>query len=340
MRRARSSAVTPNQSPPNQLLVGVVEALFKFPPFFDTATKKARSMIIQRSEAIGLDWAATLAELQQQDWESRMQEITSNTLVDQYPSYYTQPFHAYKQGNLCWEAALEFTLSSRSVHAPVMDPNNKVMDPEGDKKLRSSYGQCMLQLLQGMPGAPDPAEVTSVLDVGCAAGLSSLALQELFPAAHVTGVDLSPHMVAVGRYYQQQRELAAGTPEPLTLLHRKAEDTQLPSGSFDVVSMCLVAHELPQHATKAILQEAYRVLRPGGVMCIMEMNPAAPAFQRIFSNAFAFTAFKSTEPWLIDYITLDLHATMQETGFNTPKQLENSPKHRTVVAHKPLASAG
>jgi hypothetical protein len=38
-----SSAATPNQSPPNQLLVGIVEALFKFPPFFDTATKKVRN---------------------------------------------------------------------------------------------------------------------------------------------------------------------------------------------------------------------------------------------------------------------------------------------------------
>jgi ubiquinone/menaquinone biosynthesis C-methylase UbiE len=50
----------------------------------------------------------------------------------------------------------------------------------------------------------------------------------------------------------------SGQREPLTLLHRKAEDTHLPAGSFDVVSMCLVAHELPQHATKAILREAYR----------------------------------------------------------------------------------
>lgn len=31
---------------------------------------------------------------------------------------------------------------------------------------------------------------------------------------------------------------------------------------------------------------------------IMEMNPSAEAFQRIFKNPFAFTAFKSTEPHL------------------------------------------
>lgn len=38
--------------------------------------------------------------------------------------------HLLLQGNLCWDAALEFALSSQSVHAPVMDPDNKVMDPE------------------------------------------------------------------------------------------------------------------------------------------------------------------------------------------------------------------
>jgi hypothetical protein len=41
-----------------------------------------------------------------------------------------------------------------------------------------------------------------------------------------------------------------------------------------------------------------RLLKPGGVAAIMEMNPASPAFQRIFNNPFAFAAFKSTEPHL------------------------------------------
>lgn len=53
-------------------------------------------------------------------------------------------------------------------------------------------------------------------------------------------------------------QLASGQQEPVSLLNRKAEDTKLPAGSFDVVSMCLVAHELPQYATKDILKEAYR----------------------------------------------------------------------------------
>lgn len=74
-------------------------------------------------------------------------------------------------------------------------------------------------------------------------------------------------------------------------------------------------------------------------MAIMEMNPNSPAFQRIFSNVFAYTAFKSTEPWLMEYVTLDLHGAMTDAGFEQPLQTENSPKHRTVVAKKPESAS-
>lgn len=34
------------------------------------------------------------------------------------------------QGNLCWDAALEVSLAAASVHAPVMDPTGKTLDPK------------------------------------------------------------------------------------------------------------------------------------------------------------------------------------------------------------------
>ena len=47
------------------------------------------------------------------------------------------------------------------------------------------------------------------------------------------------------------------------------------SGAFsqDLVAICLVCHELPQAATANILREACRILRKGGALAIMEMNP-------------------------------------------------------------------
>ena len=39
------------------------------------------------------------------DWDAELASIRDVSL--QLPAYYTQPFHAYAEGNLCWEAALQ-----------------------------------------------------------------------------------------------------------------------------------------------------------------------------------------------------------------------------------------
>ena len=53
------------------------------------------------------------------------------------------------------------------------------------------------------------------------------------------------------------------------------------------------------------------------------------------SNPFPYCAFKSTEPWLLEYLSLDMAGALQAAGFAPPRQLENSPRHKTVVAVKP-----
>ena len=41
------------------------------------------------------------------------------------------------------------------------------------------------------------------------------------------------------------------------------------------MSICLVMHELPQQASQAIVQEAFRILRPGGTFAIMVISSCA-----------------------------------------------------------------
>lgn len=38
-------------------------------------------------------------------WQAELEAITNKSI--KYPDYYTQPFHAYDEGNLCWEAAFQ-----------------------------------------------------------------------------------------------------------------------------------------------------------------------------------------------------------------------------------------
>ena len=61
---------------------------------------------MQRGRDIGVDIAAEVAALSAGvDWEKELAIVRDSSLA--YPAYYTQPFHAYPQGNLCWDAALE-----------------------------------------------------------------------------------------------------------------------------------------------------------------------------------------------------------------------------------------
>jgi hypothetical protein len=65
------------------------------------------------------------------------------------------------------------------------------------------------------------------------------------------------------------------------------------------------------------------------------MDPASPIWRRIFGNPAAFVAFKATEPWLMEYVGLDMEMALAAAGFAPPQTGSNSPRHKTVVAVKP-----
>ncbi len=66
----------------------------------------------------------------------------------------------------------------------------------------------------------------------------------------------------------------------------------------------------------------------------MDMDPQSNTFRNLSRNPFAFAAFKSTEPWLEEYMSLDIGKLLARTGFVEVAIFQNSPRHRTVVAFK------
>jgi ubiquinone/menaquinone biosynthesis C-methylase UbiE len=89
-----------------------------------------------------------------------------------------------------------------------------------------------------------------VVDIGCSTGLSTLFLSRSFPSARIIGVDLSSQMLAVAVHKlntSPELEPAQGRVE---YVHASGENTRLPSSSVDMVSLCLVNHELPTSAAR------------------------------------------------------------------------------------------
>jgi SAM-dependent methyltransferase len=119
-------------------------------------------------------------------------------------------------------------------------------------------------------------------------------------------------------------------PPAITWHHGAAEATGLPAAAYDLITLQFVCHELPQSASRAVLAEAARLLRPGGVIALVDQDPDSAVIRRL--PAPIATLLKSTEPYLEDYFRLDLPAALQEAGFHNVQRSAVDPRHRVLVA--------
>ncbi|HEY9805296.1 MAG TPA: class I SAM-dependent methyltransferase, partial [Candidatus Obscuribacterales bacterium] len=229
----------------------LVNGVLSIKPLAKIAKNRARNMMIKRAETIGVYWPKEVKALKARggtaefspEWEAELAQVQNPNLA--YPDYYLTSFHAYEEGNMGWEPATEVEVAAHAVHARIWPEAGA----QGDAMLRQSYHNVLKSQIL--------AEPKDILDLGCSVGMSTFALQETYPHAKVTGLELSPYFLTVARYKGQQHQTQ------INWVHAKAEETGLPDDSFDLVSACLVFHELPQSAAIAIFQEARRLLRPG-----------------------------------------------------------------------------
>jgi ubiquinone/menaquinone biosynthesis C-methylase UbiE len=304
--------LTVSQTQPSGLASRLVNQFLGIKPLANLAKMQARKMMVDRAEAIGVPWRSNVNQLKARNWDKEFAAVQNLEL--QYPDYYLTSFHAYEKGNLSWKAAWEVESAAHAVHAKIWSQG----DISGDRRLRESYHDILIEQIK--------IEPQTILDLGCSVGMSTFALQATYPEAKVTGVDLSAYFLAVARYRSQEKEAE------IDWLHAAAEATGLPDASYDLVSACLMFHELPQTAAKAIIREASRLLRPGGYFTIMDMNPRSKIYQQM--PPYVLTLLKSTEPYLDQYFALDLEATIAQSGFTSPTTTANTPRHRTLVARR------
>jgi ubiquinone/menaquinone biosynthesis C-methylase UbiE len=294
----------------------LVNGVLCIKPLANLAKHQAREMMIKRAENIGVHWRQEAQALLARNWDAELLSVQNPDLV--YPKYYLTSFHAYEQGNMSWEAATEVEVAARAVHAGIWPEAGA----EGDAKLRASYHEIIKSQI--------PSSPRDIIDLGCSVGMSTFALGDVYPEAKMTGVDLSPYFLAVAQYRSQQKQAELSNQKSPTWVHAAAESTGLPAAAFDLVSMCLVCHELPQKATREIFREARRLLRVGGHLTIMDMNPQSEVYAKM--PPYILTLLKSTEPYLDQYFGLDIEQALVDSGFAQPTITCNTLRHRTIVA--------
>lgn len=113
-----------------------------------------------------------------------------------------------------------------------------------------------------------------ILDV--ATGTADLALQALtLEPEKVVGVDISEEMLAVGR----EKIAAAGLGDRITLQRGDAEKLPFSDSQFDAALVAFGVRNF-QDLDKG-LREIWRVLRPGGVLVVLEFShPRTPVIKQ------------------------------------------------------------
>eukprot|EP00600_Ochromonadales_sp_CCMP1393_P009445 CAMPEP_0174970580 /NCGR_PEP_ID=MMETSP0004_2-20121128/9469_1 /TAXON_ID=420556 /ORGANISM="Ochromonas sp., Strain CCMP1393" /LENGTH=328 /DNA_ID=CAMNT_0016220341 /DNA_START=216 /DNA_END=1202 /DNA_ORIENTATION=+ len=322
----------------------------------------ARNTLIDTAEKNNIPW-----RLLSRDLKGKMDILDDNfnNIVDStisYPSYYTQEFHAYSEGNLNWEAACECESATMSMAIRTW-PKESLSVKQAQDRLRNSFTDAIKEYSQGslssslVSTVKSPFQVQRAIDIGCSVGVSTFYLAEAFPEAEsILGLDLSPHFLAVARGRQMRQcgldfigkienenenENDADSDEldtdydRIQWKHANIENTDIPDNHYDLVACSFVFHELPSDASQTVLNEMHRIAKPGGVVAITDINPGSAVIQNL--PPAIFTMMKSTEPWSDQYYALDLVEALQQAGFEDTLSTPTDPQHHTILGRKPLA---
>lgn len=115
-----------------------------------------------------------------------------------------------------------------------------------------------------------------IIDLATGTGDIAFALAARLPGAHVTGLDLSAGML------ERARQKAAGSSHGASIEFVQADGlhTGLPDTCADVIT---IAYGVRNYADIAAgYREMYRLLRPGGRVCVLELSTPVAALPKAF----------------------------------------------------------
>jgi ubiquinone/menaquinone biosynthesis C-methylase UbiE len=223
------------------------------------------------------------------DWDEQCRRLATPELT--YPAYYTQPnFHGIEGGYLTAIAAVSYD----AVTALASPPNETWVRQQG------------IEALLGQTWPSPTGQPQQILDMGCGTGSSTLLLKQTFPSATVTGIDLSPFMLVMAQHKAQTAGLT------IHWLQALAEATGLEANRFDLITAAFLFHETPPTIAQHILQESFRLLKPGGRVLVLDGNQP-----RLRHAGWLIRLFR--EPYSQPYAAGDVAAWMQAAAFTHVK---------------------
>ncbi len=155
-----------------------------------------------------------------------------------------------------------------------------------------------------------------VLDMGCGTGTLTLMIKQTQPNAAVYGLDIDLQVLDIARKKTEQTGIR------IDLQQGTATCLPYPNERFDHVFASLLLHHLTRQDKQQALQEAFRVLKPGGVLHVGDFGKPRDSVMGLISWVVRW--FEEVHDNILGLLPIF----MAEAGFQS---IEETAHYRTVL---------
>jgi len=230
---------------------------------------------------------AVQVNLNKKNNKSKVFSKKAKAKAKKLPDYYSRNFHNQTDGYLSEESANLYDQQVEILFRGTADPMRRIM-------------------LEAMRKFFSRDERFKLLEVSCGTGVSTFPLAKTFVNARITATDLSNDYI---------RHAKKNYADLKNVIFRKEQGERLKakSDNYDAWCSTYMFHELPREVRSDVLKEAYRVLKPGGHIFVVDSvqegdNPAFEGLLEQFPQNFH-------EPFYKNYTQHPMETMFQQAGF-------------------------